>query len=310
MKFNSSSQRNRIRAVEQVQVEVVETLRWPEVKNALGATALRLAHIAEFLYVPNVKNGKVSAPKERQKTDHIPILPIASGEEFILDESLKGMAPVQWDKMASILEAAIAVPNEVFGEYFRVASINGQLEESEWILETNGLEMALAGVAPATHAKSFDPHFFPGLRDNNKLAILGRPFIYVKPPKNEFQQEARNPILVHELVHVEQILSSPILPYDEDNYIDARWRQELEAYRVNTDYGNILLWSDDSRYWMRQGLRVGRIIEQIRKKYADPSDPYAPLPEIKDAVKRVGWGNLNVNYNLSNTRASSNSSNW
>jgi hypothetical protein len=218
-----------------------------------------------------------------------------AGEVFTWDESLKSMTSSQKHKLNTMLEESAATPNEYFGEWLVVGSINRLLRESEKVFTNNGI---WGCVTSNTVGRQFDTERYPRLLGNNELIIGGRPTILIGMPKTEYQREARNLITVHELVHADQNMETPVLPASESEFIYAQWRRELEAYEGHSKYGKVLFWSNDERFWMRQGLRHMGLVEQIREKYADPADPFNPLPEIKDAIQRVGYGTLKVEENI------------
>jgi hypothetical protein len=91
MRFNAE-QRARAKFAENLQAEVLDCFAGQLVLERLGPLTGELTDIVASMYVPNIKNSTVIAPRKYRDTDAVPMLVMDEDEELSVDEALLGFS--------------------------------------------------------------------------------------------------------------------------------------------------------------------------------------------------------------------------
>ncbi len=287
MQFVSFEARRRSRFVERVQKEVIEVLSWEETQAVLGKFAVDLLCAAEALYVPNIKDGTVSAPKKHRDANTTPVIAMKPGETLRLDASLKTMSPEQRLRVAETAEAWAIDEAKGFAGWDVVECIEKAFKRWEYAWSIDGYNGRVTYPAASSTLSTF---LYPNLGGDNTRIFTGKPIAMLSmsddTPCSRLKGEA---VLAHELQHVVQALSNPIMPFNTDEYLQVQWRKELEAYHVGANY-QALRTSDGDVF---AGV-PDCIVEQIRQEYASLHDSFYPNPRIVEAIGQAGLGTLGI----------------
>lgn len=233
----------------------------PELNEALGR-----------LFVPNVRNDRVQLPDEYLDQEAYPILACETGESIVYP--LLQPTPQQ---LANMLEAYRAMqPIEpVTPEELTGLTVEDMFE----VDVAQPSSPAIADTMRRMTAMAWEEDQFSNYNGQD-LVVLGRPGIIV----NTLQP---NPLpslnLLHELVHVEQIVRDTLLPISAySNHGVFLARMELEAYHRHAQIGLGVITGLRFRERAAQDLSVhaAAMIEQAIFNYADKSAPFEPTSEL------------------------------
>lgn len=280
--FTSAETRKRNAFVENTIDEVAESLASEAVINRLGDMATILAERVDRLYIPNIKDGLVSAPKKYQSTDHIPIIAMYTGEELTVDRSLAAMSPKQQlaveRKIKSWFGESVNMPDEI-------KAINTDLE-SRCPQEIVGVDDGTGGFIWSSYAprriikplsggvgKSFDRVF----QGSSLVGLV---------PRAEIAQEVRNTHLVHELVHTDQFDENPVTNLKK--YKSILYSRELQAYHIGAYYGLGASEIPGGKYFGSGGLNNQWAVENLRAEYARPNEPFYANTQLRAAIHDAG----------------------
>jgi hypothetical protein len=265
MLFVSFENRARIKYVSEVQADLLDSLGRKEVRAGLGCYAGDLVAAAETLYVPNVRNDRVTIPRSYENRDDTPCVGIKPREKLKIDPKLRAMSPAQ---ITSLGRTVHGLAPEAFdytaGEMFAKEISDGFARATHTFkLEDDGYGEAFCNSSTATRECSAlpDPH---KLRTQSRLIIA-----MVMKDRSTLDNQM---IAVHELTHVMQSQKDPLMPIDKESYLEKVFRNELEATMVSVQFFEPLeyrLYGNCNTY-----LDFQRETEDIRRAAAITADPF------------------------------------
>jgi len=246
--------------VEKAQSQVAEALQDKNVASELGKRACDLLAITNELYVPNIKNGVISLPKEYQDSDRTPVAGILPGETLIVDSTAAGFTPQQANNMRGHLDALhVDHPTFLVEDMDRamVSAVSGAQGRKVNLPE----ESDLGGFG----SFSFGDIPSPALR----LRFTGRVMVFLGMRDN--YSVVDNPtILAHELTHVKQHTQYPFLPFEREPLLERRLKDELGAYQAGRAVGCYFPTPDSSSPLLNNSINV----DNLRLKNTESTAPY------------------------------------
>ncbi|MEK7594528.1 MAG: hypothetical protein AAB436_02755 [Patescibacteria group bacterium] len=281
-KFNSSETRERNAFVENAIEEVSESLRSEAVIYRLGDTATLLADRVDRLYIPNIKNGLVSAPKKYKSTTHIPIIAMYPEEKLMQDKSLATMNPIQesvvrlkmqnWYGEDADYDDAIAAVNTSL-QICHPADMSGATKGRDGFVWHSATVRRLVDMIPDKVGKT-----------TNRL-FNGRPLIGLIPRADTPQEEV-NATFVHELVHTIQADNEPVR--NPNKLTSSLYSRELEAYHIASYYGMGLYETPNGKYHGSKSALKQLSIESLRAKHTRLGEPFYANAVLEAALDEAG----------------------
>jgi hypothetical protein len=280
MRKMSEEELNHAEFLDDTIAEVVETLQNTEVKKALGVYAAKLYAIAEGLYIPNIRDGVISIPVEYRDTDRIPIFAPLVEQKLKIDKSCIPMGPAQQKNLLNIAtnDGVSCLPNidlntlnnGLLAEFIHRA--DDSLPETRLGMIVMGSLDVDSATAEPLRAKGFPEGFI----------VYGKPIVLLAI-RNDLSQFTRNSVLIHELEHVNQFETLPII--SKSKYEDERFRLEVEALHVQVRYDSSL---DLGHNADKRSPLINLEVEALRILYAKDDDPFGPNPEFLEALRKAG----------------------
>jgi hypothetical protein len=234
MHISFSEWREREKQVEQVIYDVETVLKNAGVQKVLGANAFALYGISQTIFLPNIKNGMLSMPKEYQDTDLVPMVTLKQDEELKADQSLATMCMTQSRIMEERLQKWREDP---LGDTYADPAVSVQELDEELMqgnIKSGGTPVGIKGAnGRMVRAQAAARR----LKDGRSFQILqGRPMVVLDMNEHYVEYEAAA-ITLHEFEHIRQFLESPLLPTITRHLEVRRLEQELRAYRVEAEVG-------------------------------------------------------------------------
>ena len=235
-------------------------------RRALGVDALLLALVAESLQVvePDI-DGKIPYQSGYQDTELIPVVCAAPGE------SVYTMMTSQTPEQQRVTAELTQKYTERYG-----ASMNNEepmLVTRYWITDK---------ADAITWASRKEVIF-----GEQKIGRLTRPTVLLRPRYQTVEHGVS--VLLHELSHVHDIISAPLIDMSQENY---SLQTELRAYSRQHRANKVLY--DDGR---AAQMLAGRI-EMIRCEHNGPiagNSPYKPKLAVKRALAEAGLSHIYLN---------------
>jgi hypothetical protein len=287
MKCVKLEQRERTALTEEIQAGILEALHMERVREELGHYAVKLSTLAEDLYVPNVRGGIASVPKDYQESNATPVIVAMPEEEIHLDDTFATTNPLQKEtlrkKFRRWQEEGDKDAIEGLVELIDGLLILRTIDCDNLVLPEPGIteividQNIYADLSPLSEAA------FPKIGKDEVKKFIGRPIVGLAV--GEYSTAAMEPFLVHGLIHAMQFNVRPIRPSEPKAHVNAMLECELEAWHVGAHYGSLRnYYSDDPRY-KDDTLLYQWAVEGIRERYASPSKPFYPNRHIKRALE-------------------------
>jgi hypothetical protein len=257
--------------------EAQANLANPDVTRGMAEHILsRTVAIADSLYVPNVKNGVVSAPRQYRGSGAVPIVAARVGEDLRFDTSFLDFHPIQ-----------SRIVHDGFLSYFEGDETKARITTDyiEELLHKDELELTIPKTATgvvtgAAVSRSFKMYDHETMGENPEKIVWGRPLVSLVIPSSD---KAVDPVLVHELQHVDQRAHRPI--FDSIDSESNHYCDELEAYHAGAAY-SIGLVAVGKRDIDEPSKDI--VVEALRRQHADPTNPFTITPELKEAFDENG----------------------
>ena len=118
--FISSESRGHAKFIEGSIQRFNETLSEGDIPSRLGSYASKLATRGEGIYIPNVRHGVVTIPKEYMQTDALPALALQQWDTIRLSEDFAVITPGRAKRTLEVIENAKPTrrtPEEAFDIY-------------------------------------------------------------------------------------------------------------------------------------------------------------------------------------------------
>jgi hypothetical protein len=213
-----------------------EVLQEPDVQAILGGYAQRLLSLSALgasLYVPNTRHGYVSAPRGMDTTNLVPIIAVNPGEVLTGDATIAHLHSEQVEKIGTVLPAIHESLDQAQSNAMHAEHINGQIDQvgghKSITIPEHGAAAARAAVwsqrVVVNVPQSFDSH--------GKALVNSKP-IMVLPHWAGQSTAFAGPMVLHETIHVDQMLSSPFASYDRHERLRELAGDELFAYYAQT----------------------------------------------------------------------------
>jgi hypothetical protein len=235
MNISSSQWREREQCVVKIINDVEIILKNPKVQKVLGANALALYGISQTIFLPNVRNGVISIPKEYRDSDLIPMMSLKSDEELRADESLAAMSMSQRDFMQKRLQEW---HDEYTGAFF------AEPPENVEVLDKGLMEVYGHQAGASINIKGANGRLIMASTAAHKIkngtaahVLFGRPLVVIDNNVLHVENEAAG-IALHEFEHVRQFLEHPIIQTLKRQYEVQRLEQELRATKVQAEVGS------------------------------------------------------------------------
>jgi hypothetical protein len=294
MNISSAEWREREQYVVKIIDDVETILKNPKVQKALGANALTLYGVSQRIFLPNLRNGVLSMPKEYQDTDLVPMVALKQNEELRGDQSLVTMSMTQHEVMKGMLEEW-REEDEILIDLF-AEPVKSTEEFDEELIKKNkenkGFRVSIKG---ANGRVITTPIAARNLTDGRiHQALHGRPFVVLDTNEHHVEYEAAS-IALHEFEHVRQFMEDPLLPILQLILKRKRLEQELRAYRIQAEVG----WGMDIATFRMIGSEVFRTtmadvraIEDYRKRSVRFGHEYSDFKEKDETIllKLTGAG--------------------
>jgi hypothetical protein len=280
MKVVDAETRDRHAYIEKAQTELLETLQLPDIQYALAPTEgiiEKLQDILSGLQICNVRNQTVDLPRSQIGTDRTPCVAMRSNEVLTLGKSVRSFAPIQREQVTKWVQTQTgdqSVTSSYVGNIDRLLRVEDKpfrmRAEIDGLTITSTIGEAIPG--PSADAK--------------------KTWVFFGHPVVAFNIDSTTPgllILIHELVHVDQLEREPYNFGDEARRIEANASLELEAYDVSSCFGNKLFLIPDTPYEGNPELLEHTYVNQLRVRFADPERPHFVNEKLKRAVARAGF---------------------
>lgn len=264
--MNYFESRRRHEFIDELQQVTADTLSNPKLGRHLSQAEIEpLKYANDLLFVPNIRRGKVVMPKNPGEA--IPIIAINHGEEIEISGATHDYTPQQKDR---ILTRYPELREEAFYEDI----FNSSRSEHATTLKprASALVTSLTRFLPAYDIQG----------NETGVYLNGRPMVLITPNK-DFLAKKRE-VLPHELTHVLQKLRGAEVGEASGLNIS----HELEAYRIASAVIKASkLHRADGGKLDHEATNAQRL-EAIRRKYNNPSDPYAVTKALVDEIKKAG----------------------
>jgi hypothetical protein len=306
MYVSNSDVRERVSFLECVLDELGDALRNEAVYRALGADAIRLYTVAENMYLPNVRNGVISAPREYIDTDLIPFVACNPSESLMLDPNVVPMSTSQAQKVALVLQRWREDTTHARPLYDSTEAVNDELvksfspeDEAQYTFEGTG------GVAACEAIPGREVEL--GCDKSAKIdLILGKPVVAVSMSDQHVPYE-RAVIAAHEFKHVADYIDTPVIYGTELHISLATLKNELRAYSIGAKIGRSLgipqrlIINDNDRI---SAIQLSYAVEDYRQKHAwtgtfDSFDSY----HTRHLLGMVGISTIAFDTNREETQA-------
>ena len=235
-------------------------------RRALGIDALLLALTAESLQVvePDI-DGKIPYQSGYQDTELIPVVCAAPGESVYT--MMTSQTPEQQRVTAELTQK--------YTKHYGLPTNNEEpmIVTKYWITDKTDA---------ITWASRKEVTF-----GEQKIGRLTRPTVLLRPHYQAIEHGVS--VLLHELSHVHDIISAPLIDMPQESY---SLQTELRAYS-RQHRANEVLYDDIYASQMLAGR-----IESIRSKYNGPvtgNDPYKPRLAVKRALAEFGLSHIYLN---------------
>lgn len=257
-----------------------ESLTNPKVVNALGERAVQLVALLDELQLTDYIDGEYTIDTEDLPLDYIPLLISENEEKMGYDEAIFGsMHPRQVQLLQGYLIA------EDLGDYTESALSKyvGKIQidaaqriRNHEILKTfpNDCAACVDQGVGRLHLSSNERH------GPTNLHVSTRPFVVI----NVETEPSSGEILIHELVHVQQVLRDAIVPdkVTKDDYTSL----EMEAYHVEA-MACVALGLKTRSNW---NYKHARRVEAMRKATrGELEDPFVVTDELRRILKPRGY---------------------
>jgi hypothetical protein len=258
----------------------------PRVTTALGDYAKILFDIHSSAYLPNIRNGVISIPKQYRSTDSVAVVPLLEDD---LSEGLRRGKTFTWPALSrsAFLTAELKARSprmtrygvaKKLKDYIVLAEEYGELSEitSEW----NSIEASMpTGPEGLRIAGGFSG--IEGTLEGLETAYTSRPLILLYPHMSELSRVSIAAKLIHEYVHVKNMNESR-LPVTALS--DAQ--DELEAYYVDNLIFEAL--ADEASEDDTPDSFPGSMVEEARRRYTTHDAPFTPNDSLLKLMKKYG----------------------
>jgi hypothetical protein len=225
------------------------------------------------LFVPNIRNDRIQLPDSYLDQEVYPIVPYEPGEAIVypilapshqqlqnMYEVYRGMEPLE------PLTAEDVTYDTVDD---MLASTDNEVPSSPVIADT----------ARRAHAVAWEENQFANY-DGEHLIVLGRPGVIFNV---QLTGGLSSLDLLHETVHIEQIVRDTLLPASAYNNMGVFLaRMELEAYQrhAHVALGALQSLSFRQRASQDLGVSAAALVERAIFYHSSPWAPFKPTPEL------------------------------
>lgn len=255
------------------------------VRRIFGDKRFRPLQYARGLFVPNMRHGLMTIPREYQ--DHgTPIIALRRDETAIFGRGFGRMTARQVESLYA--ELAAMRQREVGRIMLSGKQITAFLRDKEG-------QSALLGVRPTDNAMtgSIGTAVVPAEAATGNIetvyAAMGRPLIAIFPDRsgNFRPQSSSTTKAMHEIHHVVQMNENPLLEIRLNAVDEVILGIELEAYQQEVAYAGGLAISTDPRYSGNPSILARNALEvvNIRNRYKDNTIPDKTNPAILSALR-------------------------
>jgi hypothetical protein len=261
--------------LEAAQASLAESFDDPIIVEYLGESdCAELLDLSQKLAMPNIKgSSRLTLPKTHDE-EAIPYIAAKPGEEFMLDPQLAGPTPSQRQRM---YEAVVdrGDPNALLGQMAVTEAIAEMTREPlpEYVAGDN-FGFVYYDRVSAEHISPNNEILWRGL-------FKGRPHLGLVMNKSIPQIS-----LMHELEHVRQTLSKPVILGSDEVRIHNDMKGELYAYH----YAARLAFALRERGIVDFGEEKFSdlvIVEALRSNLASDEDPFNPSDELLEALRSL-----------------------
>ena len=228
MNLLRSEQREMHRQVDAIVGEFHTIMKDPAVKDAFGNIAEPLSDLADNLYVPNIRHGRITAPRQHRPArnpDGLPIFIGDSNQDYSIDGALLAPTRIQSFRMQETFDgwgldksASIALHDRIEANIVNATSIIDHPSKGTEA-HVQSLNLTLSEIAPE---KGIDRRKFK----SRPLTA----FWSEASGKSISQRPFQGLVLLHELVHLRDELVVPIINPKTAERERMVYSQELEAY--------------------------------------------------------------------------------
>jgi hypothetical protein len=283
MNIASAETRERHAFLETAQQEFSETICAPEVIRALGQDDVdALVSYSALLFIPNIRNGRLSIPKERVGGDDIPLLGLRPGEKISYDDSVVEPTATQKESLRGIVKGWWNLSDEA-----AQSEVQHLINAQQGIATDSSKCFVFGNVSGALKPPRVSISVPQELNGPTNFYLDGRPVVGLRVASGY----AAHITLAHELVHVSQSFAAPVIEGGSREVRATTQKSELEAYHYSATYGVAL--SSVAEHRKKSGMRLieHAIIESVRLRHADPDRPFEPTePMLKELHhKGIKW---------------------
>lgn len=243
------------------------------------STLTEVCQQTELLFLPNVRNGVISIPKEHRGLRTTPLVIAKLGEKYAMDSSFADHTPSQLQAIVQ-LRSSLDLPLVSAEEYMSdLDQFRESMEKENEYVPTWRLKRSMGATTQTLMLQT------ASTSDGKKITMMGRPIITLN---NDAVTSRICPMLAHELEHEKQYCALPY--YDKRTYADQTLSDELAGYDKEAEVGNALMQTGNPIY-TTQALREELAIVQPVANLCDLnpiSDRYAASQAVKDAIEKQG----------------------